>query len=144
MPVKEENYDQYIESKSDILTYLDQLKYVLNQKSTKIAFQEDRFEDKNRNPQYTNRYAIAKLFPNDDKIEVLKRELQKLCVEEYIESVKDLNYPNRKDMRVFGRKYGNDEVYIKFRVEILPGTNIFVMSFHLSTVRFCNVCFPYK
>jgi len=71
-------------------------------------------------------------------------------VKDYIETVKDLRYPKRSDMRVFGKVYNKEDVYIKIRVELLKttlgGTEdfIFVMSFHYSTEDFDKVIFPYN
>jgi hypothetical protein len=143
MIIKEE-YEQYIESEKDVTHFLEHLKFSLRQASTKIQFQEKRQVDKDRDPKYTNTYAMAKLFPNDDKVVALKRELERLETTDYIDTEKDKNFPHRQDWRVFGKKYGNDEVYIKFRVELLPSTNVLVMSFHLSTVSFRTFKFPYK
>lgn len=139
-----EEYEQYVESKRDALTFLDQLKFALKQKSTRIQFQEKRYVDHIRNQRYTNTYTIARLFPNDDKITALKRELEKLDISEYIETDKDKHFPNRSDWRVFGRKYGDEEVFIKFRVELIPDAYVFIMSFHFSAVSFRTLVFPYK
>ena len=35
---------------------------------------------------------MSKLFPNEDEVEVLKRELTKLTVKEYIETVEDTDF----------------------------------------------------
>lgn len=49
----------------------------------------------------------------------LKRELQTLTVEEYIQTVKDLRFPKRSEMREFGKVYdGKGDVYVKLRVEL--------------------------
>lgn len=45
---------------------------------------------------------------------------------------------------VFGKRYNTKEVYIKFRVEIVGRNNIFVMSFHFSTIPFEEVVFPFE
>ena len=63
-------------------------------------------------------------------------------------TVKDLRFPNRSDMREFGKVYnGIDEVYIKIRVELL-GTHgeatTFVMSFHFAERAFTSMMFPYR
>ena len=143
MPVLEEKTSKYRESKADISTYLDRLKYALDSGSVRIQFQEDRLVDVGRRKEHTNRYTIAKLFPNEDPVEVIKKEFTSISVKEYIETVKDLSYPKRSDFRVFGRKYDADEVYIKFRVEVVPGTHLFVMSFHFSAIKFERIEFPY-
>lgn len=71
-------------------------------------------------------------------MEVLKIELTKLTIREYIETVEDTRFPNRSEMRVLGKQYEEKDVYIKIRVELVSaahasGNNyIFVMSFHFS------------
>ena len=53
-------------------------------------------------------------------------------------------------MRVFGKKYSDQDVYIKIRVELLNnigiyGDNyIFVLSFHFAEHNFLENDFPYK
>jgi hypothetical protein len=67
-----------IESKLEVQTYLDRLKYVLYSGSVTINFQKDRQIDSKKDNKYTNRYTLAQLFPNEDEVEVLKRELSVL------------------------------------------------------------------
>ena len=142
--IAEERYEQYVESEKDVFHFLEHLKFSLKQKTTKIQLIEKRQVDNERDLKYTNTYTMAKLFPNDDKVVALKRELERLEITDYIETNKDKNFPSRQDWRAFGKKYGNEEIYIKFRVELLPNTNVLVMSFHLSTVSFKTFKFPYK
>lgn len=92
---------------------------------------------------------MSKLFPDEDLVEALKKELIKLTVEEYIETVKDTRYPDRSDMRVFGKKYQEEDVYIKIRVELVSlsyanNSYIFVMSFHFAEKAFNESDFPYR
>ena len=88
------------------------------------------------------------LFPNENPMEALRRELLLLKVEDYIRTVKDLRFPNRSEMREFGKVYnGTDDVYIKIRVELLGlygQTTTFVMSFHFAEKAFTPEMFPYK
>ena len=97
---------------------------------------------------YTNLYTVEKLFPNENPIDALKKELLTLLVEEYLRTVKDLRFPERSEMREFGRVYnGNEDVYIKIRVELLGQygeTTTFVMSFHFAERAFSPEMFPYK
>lgn len=138
------------ESKDEVQTFLARLKFAIQSGTVKLSFQKDRKVDRERNKKYTNRYTIVKLFPNEDHVEVLKRELSLLCVEEYIETVKDNRFPNRSEMRVFGKPYSGDDVYIKIRVELLSvfqasgDSYILVMSFHYSEWDFKETDFPYK
>lgn len=138
------------ESKDEVQTYLARLRYAIQSDSAKLSFLKDRNVDQGRNKKHTNRYTIEQLFPNEDEVDALKRELALLTVEEYIETVKDTRFPKRSDMRVFGKQYSADDVYIKIRVELISTTHasgdsfILVMSFHYSELGFKKSDFPYK
>ena len=138
-----------IEKEVDVRTYIAQLKYALSN-GAKISFQEVRMVDEQRDIKNTNKYTMSTLFPDEDPLEVLKRELMELTVEDYICSVKDIRYPKRSEMRVFGKTYNSiDEVYIKIRVELLDpsgmgGHTAFVMSFHFAEKPFSKEEFPYR
>ncbi|NDL67908.1 hypothetical protein [Anaerotalea alkaliphila] len=138
------------ESKLEVQTYIDRLKYAIKSGSVTINFQKDRNVDQGRNKKYTNRYTMGQLFPDEDEVEALKRELSLLTVEEYIETVKDTRFPKRSEMRVFGKQYSGDDVYIKIRVELVSIAHasgdsfIMVMSFHYSEWDFKERDFPYK
>src|SRR5690554_5573238 len=94
-----------IESKIEVQTYLDRLKYAIESGSANLLFQKNRKVDRQRDSKYTNRYTISKLFPSEDETEVLKRELLNLKLDEYIKTVEDIRFPNKSEMRVFGKKY---------------------------------------
>ena len=136
-----------IESGLDVRAYLQDLKYALKH-GAKLAFQEERLVDQYRDQRYTNRFTVADLFPDESPVTALKRELQKLTVEEYMQTVKDLRFPKRSEMREFGKVYeGKGDVYIKIRVELLSeygNHTTFVMSFHYATIPFTPDMFPYK
>lgn len=89
------------------------------------------------------------MFPDEDINMVLKRELSSLKICDYLETVKDIKVPNRSDWRVFIKKYKEEYVYIKIRVEAISadlgyGENIiFVMSFHFSTMGHVEPDFHY-
>ncbi len=148
--MKEKHEKRRIEGRFDIQTYIDRLVYALENESTKINFLRDRQIDKKKNKRFTNRYTIERLFPDEDEIRILKRELALLTVEEYIETLEDIRYPNRSEMRVFGRKYFDEDVYIKIRVELISLTHangdsfILVMSFHYAEEAFKELDFPYR
>lgn len=128
-----EKINSRIESELEVKSYIQNLKYALNN-GAKITFQVKRLVDENREEKYTNQYTVNTLFPNENPVEALKRELKTLKVEEYIRTVKDLKFLNRSEMREFGKVYNSkDDVYIKIRVELLNlygTTTTFVMSFH--------------
>lgn len=105
-----------IETLHEVETYIDRVKYALDN-GANIDFQEYRTVDNNRDEKYTNSFTIADLFPNEKPTDVLRIELKKLQVSEYMRTVKDLRFPKRSEMREFGRVYdGHGDVYIKFRV----------------------------
>lgn len=62
--------------------------------------------------------------------------------------MKDLRFPNRSEMREFGKVYNDkDEVYIKIRVELLGtygSATTFIMSFHFAEKAFTKEMFPYR
>ena len=47
------------ESKIEVQTYLDRIKYAIQSGSVTINFQKDRNVDQGRNKKYTNRYTIG-------------------------------------------------------------------------------------
>ena len=114
----------------------------------KIEFQETRFVDEDRDERYTNQYNVNALFPNENPVDVLRRELLKLSISDYMRTVKDTRFPKRSEMREFGKVYnGKDEVYIKIRVELLGmygNATTFVMSFHFAEKPFAPDVFPYR
>ena len=138
-----------IESRLEVSTYLAQLKYALNNGAT-ISFQRFRKIDGGRDERYTNDFTMNELFPNEDPLEVLRRELLALTVADYLRTVKDTRFVNRSEMREFGKVYnGTDEVYIKIRVELFGQGGYgqhttFVMSFHFAEKPFSEENFPYR
>lgn len=142
-----ENTNARIESKLEVQSYIQNLKYALEH-GANIQFQVSRLVDKQRKKQYTNQYTVATLFPNENPVIALKRELKTLTVEEYMRTVKDLRFPKKSEMREFGRLYnGTEDVYIKIRIELLGeygNVTTFVMSFHFAERPFESYMFPYK
>jgi hypothetical protein len=136
-----------IESEIEVRSYLQDLRYALEH-NAKVTFQIERMVDKNREPRYTNQFTVADLFPDENPVSALKRELQTLTVEEYMQTVKDLRFPKRSEMREFGKVYdGKGDVYIKIRVELLAAYGdhtTFVMSFHYAEIPFTPDMFPYR
>ena len=136
-----------IESELEVQSYLQNLRYALENNAT-VKFQMIRKVDENRDERCTNRFTIADLFPNENPTNVLRRELQTLTVEEYMQTLKDSRFPNRSEMRQFGKIYtGKGDVYIKIRVELLTESGshtTFVMSFHYAEKPFTPDMFPYR
>ncbi|MCR5669444.1 MAG: hypothetical protein K6G10_00415 [Butyrivibrio sp.] len=141
------NENVRIESELEVKAYLQNLRYALNN-GARISFQTNRFVDKKRDKRYTNEYTVDTLFPDEPVIDSLKRELLTLTAENYIQTVKDIRFTNRSEMREFGKVYnGKDDVYIKLRVELLDeygNSTTFVMSFHFAEKAFTKEMFPYK
>lgn len=144
--MKEETISR-IEEESEINAYIQNLKYALGH-GAEIKFQTERRVDENREEKFTNSYTIDKLFPKENPLDVLRRELMLLTVENYIRTVKDVRFPRRSEMREFGKVYnGSEDVYIKIRVELLNSFGkhtTFVMSFHFAERAFTTDTFPYK
>ncbi len=136
-----------IESQLEVQSYLQDLRYALDHGAT-VTFQAERQVDQARPVQYTNKFTVADLFPDENPVSALKRELRTLTVEEYIQTVQDLHFPNRSEMREFGKVYaGKGDVYIKIRVELLSaygGHTAFIMSFHYAEIPFTSEMFPYR
>lgn len=136
-----------IESELEVKSYIQNLKYALSN-GAKINFQISRRVDKKKEEKFTNQYTVNALFPDEDPVDALKRELMTLTVEEYMKTVTDLRFPKRSEMREFGKTYhGKDDVYIKIRVELLGlygNTTTFVMSFHYAERPFVPEMFPYR
>lgn len=136
-----------IESELEVKAYIQNLKFALNN-GAKINFQIKRLVDDKREERYTNQYTVNTLFPNENPVEALRKELLSLTAEDYIQTVKDLRFPNRSEMREFGKVYNDkDEVYIKIRVELLGtygSATTFIMSFHFTEKAFTKEMFPYR
>ena len=136
-----------IESELEIKSYIQNLRFALNN-GAKIDFQAKRFVDEKRDEKYTNQYTVNRLFPDENPVDALKRELLTVTVEDYMQTVKDIRFPKRSEMREFAKVYnGTEDVYIKIRVELLGpygNTTTFVMSFHFAEKAFTPEMFPYK
>lgn len=139
--------NERIESELEVRSYIQNLKFALNH-GAKINFQAKRLVDDGRDEKFTNEYTVNTLFPDENPVDALKRELLSLNVEDYMRTVKDFRFPNRSEMREFGKIYNEvDDVYIKIRVELLGiygQTTTFVMSFHFAEKAFEPEMFPYR
>lgn len=83
-----------IESEIDVKVYIQKLKFALHN-GAKIDFQVKRFVDEKRNERYTNQYTVNRLFPAENPVDALRRELLTLSIEEYMQTVKDTRFPKR-------------------------------------------------
>lgn len=136
-----------IETELEVRAYIQNLKLALNS-GAKLDFQVRRRVDEERDERFTNQYTVNKLFPDENPVDALKRELLSLSIEDYMQTVRDIRFPNRSEMREVGKVYnGKDDVYIKIRVELLGEygeTTTFVMSFHFAEKAFIPEMFPYR
>lgn len=135
--MNEADCNKRIETKFEVRTYLDRLKYAISNGKVRIIFIKDRCVDQLRDQRFTNRHTIAELFPDDDEIDALKRELTYLSINDYIASAKDSRYPNLSEMRVFGKKYAGKDVYIKIRVELASPSHADGFDFHGDVFSLC-------
>ena len=137
---------------SYVKSYIQNLRFALTH-GAKINFQEKRLVDENRPEKYTNQYTVRTLFPDENPVDALKRELLSLSSENYMRTVKDIRFPNKAEMREFGKVYlmntEQRDVYIKLRVELVGERNcgehtVFIMSFHFAEKPFSNADFPHR
>ena len=63
------NEAKRIETRSEVDTYLDQLKYSLTNSKAKLQFQKERLTDTQRDERFTNRYTVGDLFPDEDPVD---------------------------------------------------------------------------
>ena len=70
-----------IESELEVKAYIQDLKFSLNN-GAQIDFQVKRVVDEKRDEKYTNQYTVNRLFPDENPVDALKRELLTLSVEE--------------------------------------------------------------
>ena len=108
-----------IESELEVKAYIQNLRLALNS-GARIDFQGRRRVDDERDEKFTNQYTVNTLFPNENPVDALRRELLALSVEDYMQTV---------------------------RVELLGmygQTTTFVMSFHFAEQAFVPDMFPYK
>ncbi len=80
-----------IESELEVKAYIQDLKFALNN-GAQIDFQAKRLVDEKRDEKYTNQYTVNKLFPDENPVDALKRELLTLSVEDYMQTVKDTRF----------------------------------------------------
>lgn len=138
------------ETKEDVIFFIGKIRYVIESGDVKVNIIKKRRVDEERNPKFTNSYTLAKLFPNKDYVESIKDELLLLTIENYIETVKDVRFSNKTEMRVFGQVFKTEDVYIKMRVELVNveqaagGKYIMIMSFHFSERKFKKEDFPFR
>ena len=74
-----------IETRFEVQTFIDQLKYALVVQKATLKFQRNRRVDDNRHIKYTNAYTVETLFPDDDILNTLKKVLLTLKVTNYIQ-----------------------------------------------------------
>lgn len=85
-----------IESELEVKAYIQDLKFSLNN-GAQIDFQVKRVVDEKRDEKYTNQYTVNRLFPDENPVDALKRELLTLSVEDYMRTVRIQDF--RKEAR---------------------------------------------
>ena len=63
-----------IETEAEVKAYIQNLRFALNS-GARIDFQVHRRVDENREERFTNQYTISTLFPSENPLEALRREL---------------------------------------------------------------------
>ena len=71
-----------IESKLEVETYIARLKYALKSGTARIIYLDKRQVDTRRQKKYTNKYTIDNLFPGQEPVKILNKELLKLKCED--------------------------------------------------------------
>lgn len=121
-----------VENRDCIKEYLSKLRFVLENRRCSVYFQELRNCDQDRTIKHTNKFTVNKLFPDENIVNALKRELGLLEVVDYLYSLKDKKFPKKAMLSVFAKKYDGEYVYIKIRVETIVSV-VVVISFHFSS-----------
>ncbi len=88
------NSNYRVESFEEVKTYLERLKYAVKN-GAQIRLQKLRNVDISKPVQYTNEYALNTLFPDENPVAALKRELLKLQPQHYLRTVKDIRFPKK-------------------------------------------------
>ena len=63
------------ETRLEVQSFVGNLRYAIESDSAKISIVKNRRVDQNRDPKFTNRYTLSELFPDEDQVEAIKREL---------------------------------------------------------------------
>ena len=74
--MKKENNSR-IESELEVSSYIQNLRYALEHGAT-VTFQVHRLVDEHKDEKYTNQYTVSTLFPNENPVEAIKRELKSM------------------------------------------------------------------
>ena len=106
------------ETELEINAFISNVKYCIESGDCKISVKSEKKSEQNKDIEFTNKYTLGQLFPDENPADSMKRELIKLTKRNYIETLEDLDFPNRSKLRVFGKRYDAD-VYIKFRAELI-------------------------
>lgn len=72
------NVNSRIESELEIDTYLARIKYCLESGGCQITVKKERKSEQDKDIKYTNKYTLGQLFPNENPVDAMKRELAHL------------------------------------------------------------------
>lgn len=142
------NKTNWIEDRSEVLAFLAKLKHMLENQRTIIKLENNRKSDQYKKIEFTNRFTFSDLFPNENPVEVLRRELNLLSICEYMHTAVDVINPKAPNYYVFAKKIGK-YVYIKIKIVVFNGSTpgqpdtALVMSFHYAEYMIDDKSFPY-
>ena len=115
--------------KKDVITFLEELKMILQDKNFNIDTDLTLIISKKNNGkvQYSTSYTLLNL---DYDIYDIAERLKELTVEEYSETLVDKDDVNPPLLFVFGKKINNEQIYIKLKIKGEEKRHVLCMSFH--------------
>lgn len=124
----------WVEDSSVVSTFLAKLKFMLENPCTSIQLDKKK-SDQFKPYEYTNKFTLSNLFPNENPVDAMKRELRLLSLCDYLHTAVDVVNPKSPNYYVFAKKF-DKFVYIKVKIVVFNGSipgqqdTILVMSFH--------------
>ncbi len=140
-----EDTKERIESELEVKSYLQNLRYALENVRRLIFRQAPDLSIIKEMKNIRTNIRLINIFPDENPVDALKKELKMLTVEEYMRTESDLKFPNRSEMRNLEKSIMVTTMYIiKIRVELLGmygNSTTFVMSFHFAERALYQRCF---
>lgn len=137
----------WVEERSVVLAFLAKLKFMLESPRTRIHL-DIKKSDQYKPYEFTNRFTFADLFPNENPVDVLRRELSLLTISDYMHTAIDVINQKSPNYYVFAKKFGK-YVYIKVKIVVFNGSipgqqdTMLVMSFHYAEFYIDDNSFQY-
>ena len=125
----------YIAKKGNVEIFLRELRQILDtpESTLNIIPRED------KPLKYSTEYCLRDLkFTEKD----VREELKNLNIKQYVECCPDERNPKSADYYVFSKKYQENQVYIKLKIQSYNNKIILCMSFHYAEYELNS--FPYK